>query len=78
MKINGLFYLFVLFLYALSMILANPALYAHYVFNALDHEHTGLVSFHVSFSLLHIFLYYLFNVIYNIALFVDILRCPIC
>ncbi|KAL5277214.1 KCNIP4 family protein [Megaselia abdita] len=25
---------------------ANPTLYAHYVFNALDHEHTGLVSFH--------------------------------
>lgn len=27
---------------------ANPTLYAHYVFNTLDQDHSGIISFEVS------------------------------
>lgn len=34
--------------------IANTGLYAHYVFNTLDQDHSGIVSFEVSFSLMEL------------------------
>lgn len=35
-----------------TTIIANPTLYAHYVFNTLDQDHSGIVSFEVSAHIL--------------------------
>ena len=36
------------------MFLANTSQYAHYVFNTLDHDHSGILSFEVSFFAFHL------------------------
>jgi hypothetical protein len=40
--------LIICFFFPLPLFTANTGLYAHYVFNTLDKDHTGTLSFEVS------------------------------